>query len=106
MTLRVDATAVLHSEYGDANLDGRVNTSDFNMLAGHFGSGGQGFATGDFNGNGIVDSTDFNTFAQNYGFIYMAPAPIPGSSLGAIVPEPTSLGLVGFALAVLARRRK
>ena len=98
--------SVFHSEYGDANLDGRVNTTDFNMLAGNFGESGQGFATGDFNGDGIVESTDFNTFAQNYGFIYMAPAPLPGSSLGAVVPEPTALSMLCIGMTSLMRRRK
>lgn len=96
--------SLLHSEYGDANLDGRVNASDFNMLAGNFGLGNQGFATGDFTGDGIVDSTDFNRFAQNYGFIYMAPA--PSAALGSVVPEPASMSVILAGLAMVARRNR
>jgi hypothetical protein len=90
---------ILHSEYGDANLDGRINTIDFNALSGHFSQTG-GWSFGDFNGDTTVNSLDFNLFAANYGFAVQA-------SLGAIVPEPVSFSLIASATMFFAfcRRR-
>jgi len=82
---------------GDATRDGRVNTLDFNVLAGQFGvSSGATWEQGDFNSDGAVTSTDFDLLVGNYG--YIAPA---GPS--AVVPEPSLLGL--FILGVFVSRR-
>jgi hypothetical protein len=65
----VNDTAILvrsHS-YGDANLDGNVNLTDFNRLAGHFGQTAVDWSRGDFNYDGRVDLADFNAFAANFG---------------------------------------
>lgn len=51
---------------GDINRDRKVNTQDFNVLAGHFGSSGV-FSDGDLNYDGTVDSVDFTAFAGKYG---------------------------------------
>lgn len=42
---------------GDANLDGVVDNSDYNIVLNNF-FGAAIFVTGDFDGNGFVDSTD------------------------------------------------
>jgi hypothetical protein len=88
-----------HTRYGDANLDGRVNSQDFAVLASHYNQSGQGWAEGDFNGNGKVNALDFNQIAKNFGFI------APGDSLGAIVPEP-GVATMLIALLLLQRRRR
>jgi hypothetical protein len=64
-----DATAVLvrHTLYGDANLDGSVNGSDFALLAGNFGRTGQFWYGGDFNYDLSVDGSDFALLAGNFG---------------------------------------
>lgn len=51
---------------GDANLDGQVNSDDFNILAVHFGQAGD-FFDGDFSYNGLVNSDDFNILASRFG---------------------------------------
>jgi|GEM_PF-6554308 len=51
---------------GDATLDNKVDTEDFNLLGANFGLRGRGFAEGDFNYDGIVESADFNLLAGNY----------------------------------------
>src|SRR5262249_13264562 len=47
----VDNTAILirYTAFGDADLDGTVNTVDFNLLAANFGQTGKRWYNGDFN---------------------------------------------------------
>src|SRR5439155_7228828 len=58
----VDATAVLirYTLLGDANLDGSVDTLDFNLLAVNFSSTGSTWTQGDFDYSGTTDTVDFN----------------------------------------------
>jgi hypothetical protein len=65
----VDNTAVLirYGRYGDANLDGTVNSDDFNRLSTYFGLSGKRWGHGDFNFDGTVNSDDFNLLAGNFG---------------------------------------
>lgn len=93
---------ILHSEYGDATLDGSVNSADFNLLASNFGApSGRGWATGDFSGDTAVNSADFNLLATNFGFVYTDGAfALPGGA----VPEPALAGL--FALSAMGFRRR
>jgi hypothetical protein len=52
---------------GDANHDGQVNLSDFNVLASNFGQSGRDFSQGDFNYDGTVNLADFNLLASRFG---------------------------------------
>lgn len=81
--------AVLETVTGDANLDGKVDLTDFGTLKDAFGQGG-GWAAGDFDGNGSVDLSDFGTLKANFGFT-RPPA--------AAAPEPSSLALALMAAA-------
>jgi hypothetical protein len=65
----VDATALLvkYTFNGDANLDGRVDTLDFNALAANFGGTGRNWWQADFNFDGTVDTLDFNFLAAGFG---------------------------------------
>lgn len=85
---------------GDANLDEKINTLDFNLLAGGFGVGSD-WVSGDFNYDGVVDSTDFAALTGNYG----KPLPPAAPGLGSVVPEPVSGGILALA-ALLVRRRR
>jgi hypothetical protein len=70
---------------GDANADGQVNLSDFNILAANFGQSPRDFTQGDFTYNGTVNLDDFNLLASRFG-ASVAPASVtgrPGSSLPA-----------------------
>ena len=63
--VRVDSTAILvkYTYYGDANLDGAVDTVDFNFLAVNFGGSGKRWTQGDFNFDTTTDTVDFNLLA-------------------------------------------
>ena len=89
---------------GDSNLDGKVNALDFNAIATSFGVTGSGVWTqGDFNYDGTVNTSDFMTMSLNFGKAEAAPAPV----LGALVPEPATLGLLAAgAMGLLVRRRR
>ena len=107
----VDATAVLvrYARYGDATLDGIVNLADFNRLAANFGSASATWDDGDFNYDGNVNLADFNRLASNFGLSAAGPTVTPDdwARLGAAVPEPAPLGLLGAAAsAAMVRRRR
>lgn len=96
----IDNSTVLirYTRWGDANLDGTVDTLDFNSLAANFGRIGQRWSKGDFNFDGIVDTLDFNNLAANFGKSVAAP--------GSLVPEPSlSAAIMLWAGAMLRRKR-
>ena len=94
--------SVVYTYYGDANLDGKVDTSDFTTMAAHFASS-QVWTGGDFNYDGTVNALDFNAIASNFGRATLITAP---PVLGALVPEPGSMMLLAGAATLLARRRR
>jgi hypothetical protein len=113
----IDNTAVIvrYTWKGDANLDGAVDTVDFNILAANFAGGVGDWNQADFNYDGFVDTVDLGFIAQNFPQPPIAASAAGSSvasgmnpaSIGALVPEPTSLGLVGLAAAgLMARRRR
>jgi hypothetical protein len=111
---------VAYTLLGDANLDGLVNSADFNILAANFNQSITGWDQGDFNYDGLVNSADFNALAANFNqgvsgaasagdvtaldaFAVANGLSLPTSS----VPEPATTGLLAMgALGVLARRRR
>jgi parallel beta-helix repeat protein len=57
---------VLHTRFGDANLDGHVNRIDAAIIALSLGrGGGSGWATGDFDGDGRVTVLDLDRMQRN-----------------------------------------
>ena len=94
---------IKYAYYGDANLDGIVDTIDFNLLAANFSGTSRVWGQGDFNYDQMVDTVDFNLLASNFS------KTLPASELaGALVPEPASLGLLAAigGIGILPRRRK
>ena len=92
---------VFETAYADANLDGRVDLSDFVLLRNHFGTAA-GWAGGDFTGNGIVDLSDFVILRNNFGFGSQDPGRLP-----TMVPEPglASVWLLAVPL-IFGRKRR
>jgi parallel beta-helix repeat protein len=50
----------LNTQYGDANLDGKVAVADQAAVDGNLRKTGAGWAGGDFNGDGVVDAADMS----------------------------------------------
>jgi hypothetical protein len=107
--------------YGDLNLDGVVNGTDFGLLAANFGKSiTGGWDRGDLNYDGTVNGTDFGLLAANFGKSASGSAVVlPASQWAALdafaaanglnsyVPEPGSIGLLTVIVAgALGRRRR
>lgn len=89
---------------GDFDGDGDVDGADFLAFQQGFGeSGGATLSQGDADHNGAVDGADLTIWEANYGT--QSPLAVP---LAASVPEPNSVALVLFsvALAALCYKRK
>lgn len=55
---------ILKTQFGDANLDGRVDQEDFALLAAEFGTKDVGWGSGDFDGDRVVSFRDFVNLAN------------------------------------------
>ncbi len=77
---------------GDSNLDGTVNATDLNAVGQNWLETGKTWESGDFNGDDTTNAQDLNAVGQNWLKTSAAPAAT------AAVPEPSSLGLLIFAL--------
>ncbi len=111
---------VEYTLYGDANLDGKVDSADFGILADNYGDSDAVWDQGDFNYDGKVDSADFASLALNYGqsvgggdMVTVADwaalnAFAAANGVRVAVPEPASAGLLVLAGlgALTARRRR
>ncbi len=89
-----DATGGNPFLVGDANLDGAVDVSDFNVWNSNKFTMTPAWCSGDFNGDGSVDVSDFNSWNSNKFQTADASA----------IPEPTPLTLLfsmGAGLALL-----
>ncbi|MCA9263444.1 MAG: hypothetical protein KDA60_06325 [Planctomycetales bacterium] len=99
-TISLDATSVWLTHYaalpGDANGDGLVNDTDFNIWNAHRFMADTDWLSGDFNGDGLTDVADFNIWLGNRG------RSVQIMRLG-VVPEPTAGMLVLIAMFGLGR---
>jgi autotransporter-associated beta strand protein len=106
---------------GDTNLDGKVNGTDFTVLATNFNQSGKAWDQGDFNYDGKVNGSDFLLLAANFNQSAGQSA-VAADDLAAVdafgaangmsmsltsVPEPASAGMLVMAgLGILSRRRR
>jgi fibronectin-binding autotransporter adhesin len=118
-----NAVIVKYTYYGDSSLDGKVDLgNDFNLfLEGFLTAGGNSgsWDLGDYNYDGVTDMTDFGLFIDGIksqgtplGQLDDAIAASPllsvsqKSQLLAVVPEPSSIAIIGLAACGLASRRR
>ena len=83
---------------GDLDGDGDVDFADFIALSKNFGLSVDPYANGDLDGDGIVAAADLTLLKQQLGTRL--------ESGLQVVPEPTSLALLGLLAPAAARRRR
>jgi hypothetical protein len=112
---------VKYTLYGDVNLDGEVNGTDFGIMASNFGKSVVGWDKGDMDFSGSVNGTDFALLAANFGKTDSGTAvTLPAANWAALdafaaahgllldVPEPGSIEILAIVVgtALLTRRRR
>ncbi len=80
---------------GDSNLNGMVGPEDLNALGRHWQRGSHLWSAGNFTG-GNVNSADLNALALNWRKSIRTPP-----AANAVVPEPSTLLLMVFAIALV-----
>jgi hypothetical protein len=109
---------IMYTLLGDANLDGKVNGIDFNLMATNFNQAvTDGWDKGDFNYDGKVNGSDFVLLADNFNQ-FASQSDVSAADLLALdsfattnginltnVPEPASAGMMLVAGLGILRRR-
>ncbi len=110
----VSSTDVLvkYTYFGDANLDGVVNGSDYTLIDNGFNNSLTGWHNGDFNYDGIVNGDDYTLIDNAFntqGASLAAASAETGSATAQIssVPEPVSAAtLAVLAMGYMSRRKR
>jgi hypothetical protein len=99
---------------GDTNLDGSVEFADLLAVAQNYDATGTTWTTGDFNYDGVTGFSDLLALAQNFGTSALQSISINNASsqfmidlalAKSLVPEPTTLTILGVASVLILRRR-
>ncbi len=97
---------VKYTYFGDANLDGVVNGSDYTLIDNGFNNSLTGWRNGDFNYDGVVNGDDYTLIDNAFNTQGPALTAVATESFEAAVPEPASMGLFALVgLATLQRSR-
>jgi autotransporter-associated beta strand protein len=113
-TLGTGDVAVKYTYYGDANLDGKVDGTDYSRIDNGYLLHLTGWYNGDFNYDNVVNGSDYTLIDNAYNMqgvalsADIAAAPATAQIVGtSAVPEPATLALFGLAaMSQLARRRR
>lgn len=93
-TVDSDSVLIKYTFYGDMNLDGDVDNSDYMAFLPNLGMGSGAYWTdGDFDYDGDVDNSDYGKILAGYGAVGLA-------------PEPCSIVVFGFTVPLFLRTRK
>ena len=101
---------VRYTYIGDANLDGKVDVSDYSRIDNGFVQHLTGWYNGDFNYDGVVNGSDYtlidNAF-NSQGAVLTAEigAPVAVALNTVAVPEPASVAMLGLFVPLMLRRR-
>jgi hypothetical protein len=115
-TVAINDVLAKDTYYGDANLDGKVDGSDYSRIDSGYLTHTAGWYNGDFNYDGVVNGSDYTLIDNAFntqGAALTAQVADPTVSIAAqfaansSVPEPSTFGLfaAGF-LTTLGRRRR
>jgi hypothetical protein len=117
----VSDVLVKYTYYGDANLDGRVDGSDYSRIDSAYLTNQSapnslsGWYNGDFNYDGVINGSDYtlidNAFNSQGASLSVQTATASATALispanASSVPEPTGVACVGILTASLLRRRR
>jgi fibronectin-binding autotransporter adhesin len=103
---------VKYTYFGDANLDGKVDGSDYSLIDAGYASHGAltGWYNGDFNYDGVVDGSDYalidNAFNNQTGNLSTPATAATPTAQVAVVPEPSCLILPALATFLAGPRRR
>jgi len=88
----VETTVGVGTEYGDFNLDGKIDTVDLTILGTYFGVG-TSWSQGNANCDTTVDTVDLTILGTYFGFVASSP-----------IPEPATMALLGCGAVFLIRK--
>jgi hypothetical protein len=106
---------VKYTYYGDANLSGAVDASDYSLIDNGYLNHLTGWYNGDFNYDGVVNGSDYTLIDNAYNMqgasnplaqYASSTAQIAGGADTSAVPEPASLGLFALGAAGLLGKRR
>ena len=89
---------------GDANLDGRVDLTDLNIVLNNLGTTSSLRSHGNFDGAATIDLTDLNDVLNNLGVGAPGSSGLAATSIP--TPEPASLMIAALGVTALSLRRR
>jgi len=84
---------------GDANLDGKVNGSDFLLMSSNFNDSGRSWDQGDFNYDGNVNGEDFVLMSGNFNLASQYSADATSQTTASNAPASTDTGVTDTSTA-------
>jgi autotransporter-associated beta strand protein len=108
-TPQVSDVLIKFTYFGDANLDGVVDGSDYSLIDNGFLNKLTGWFNGDFNYDGVVNGSDYTLIDNAFNSQGASFADVPAATTAEIassstVPEPAMMGMFSLAAVALLNR--